>query len=257
MENKIEVSSVKRALNIFDLYLESDEKELGLTEISKGINVNKSTVYRIVKTLEQEGWLIQNNNKYRIGFGVLKVSGKLLKDYNSRDYIVKELEKLVEKVKETAILSVFEDKWSICIEKADADNSVILKLKKGQILPVHAGAAGKILLAFQPEEVIDKVISYGLKKFNEKTITDGERLKKHLKEIRDRKYAVSYAEVDSSGATIGLPVFNKEGKIIYGLSVSGPIDRMKKKGTDYIINEVKKTAGNISRIIIESDSNYY
>lgn len=257
MEKKIEVNSVKRALNIFDLYLSCDKKELSLTEISKGINVNKSTVYRIVKTLEQEGWLIQNNNKYRIGFGVLKVSGKVLKDYNSRDYIVKELEELVDRIKETAILSVFEDKWGICIEKADADNSMEFKLRKGQIFPTHAGAAGKILLAFQPEEIIDKVISYGLKKFNDNTITDGEKLKEHLKEIRNKKYAVSYAEVDSSGTAIGLPVFDKEEKIIYGLSVSGPIERLKKKGMDYLINEVKKTADKISRIIIESESNYY
>jgi len=244
------INSIKRAFKILDLY-EENIKYLGISEIARALNLNKSTVHRIVKTLKKEEILIQDSEsqKYKLGYRVLEIAHKMRKQYNHKDIAIEEMEKLRDKTGEAVLLSVYTNIGGVCIEKVETKNKIKLSSKAGHTTPLHAGATGKILLAFAGEEEIEKVLSNRLKNYTENTITDPDILKKQLKDIREKGYIISWGEVDKGAIGIGAPILDQDGSLNYGLSLAGPEERIKKFGLDKIIKDVKETAEKISNKI--------
>lgn len=233
-----------------DLYTENIEN-LGITEISKALDINKSTVYKIVNTLRDEGFLVKNevNQKYMMGYKILDLASKTIGQYDYKDISLKEMKKLRDEIDETVILSVYTKQGGFCLEKVDPKNRIQLTSQVGHIIPLYAGATGKILLANAARDEREKIISDKLKKYTEKTEIEEKNLRKQLKKIREQGYAVSKSELDEGAMAIGAPILDEEGKLIYGLSVAGPAGRMENKDIDKMIKKVVDIAESISQKI--------
>ncbi|SKC53921.1 IclR family transcriptional regulator [Maledivibacter halophilus] len=245
-----EINSIKRAIKILNLY-KGDIKYLGITDISKAINLHKTTVHRIVKTLESEGWLVQNKHseKYRLGFKILNIASEIRNQYDFKEIILEEMESLCNQVDETVMLSVYTKNGGICLEKVETKAVIKLTSQPGRNIPLHCGATGKILLAYAPEEDVNQLIKNGLKKYTENTVTDGEVLIKQLKDIKRKGYVISKAENDDGALGIGAPIFDDKKNLLYGLSIAGPIERVETKGVDLLLKKVIDSAENISKKI--------
>lgn len=232
-QDKNLINSIIRAIDLLGLY-GKDKKELGITEISKQMKLHKSSVHRIVKTLEYKGWLEQNpaTDKYKLGMKIMDVGSTLLKTYDYRDVIYRGMRELMQEVHETIVLSTYTDLWGICIDLVEAENYITYTSKLGHKTPVYSGATGKILLAYQSEEEIQRVIDNGLQKYTPNTITTEAALREDLKTICERGYAISIEETDPGVSAIGCPIFNGLGKMIYGISIVGPTERLKQKGIE-------------------------
>ncbi len=241
------INSIQRAVKILNLF-DDNVKYLGVSEIARKLKINKSTAYRIVRTLKKEELLIQDEetHKYRLGYKILDIANRMRKQYGDKDIAIEEMKKLRDKTGEAVLLSVYTHMGGVCIEKVDTKNTIKLTSKPGHTTPLHSGATGKILLAYAEQKEIDKVLSQKLKSYTENSTTDEEKIRKQLKEIREQGYVVSWGEVDKGAIGIGAPILDEEGNILYGLSMVGPEDRIKDLGLEKTINMVIDTAEKIS-----------
>jgi DNA-binding IclR family transcriptional regulator len=144
---------------------------------------------------------------------------------------------------ETVLLTVISGWEVICIEKVEATRLIKLSLERGSSLPLHAGASSKILLAYQENSFIDSMFKKTqLTKFTDNTITDPARLKRELKAIVKQGFSFSDQEVDLGARAIGAPLFDHKGKVVGGLTVAGPRERISDREKERLIRLVKETA---------------
>ena len=249
-DQKKYIHSIQRAVKILDLY-DENIKYLGVSEIARKLDINKSTVYRIVNTLKMEELLIQNedNHKYRLGYKILDIANRMRKQYGDKDIAIEEMKKLRDKTGEAVLLSVYTHMGGVCIEKVETKNAIKLTSKPGHTTPLHSGATGKILLAYTDPAEREKVLSQNLESYTESSTTDKKEIEKQLSKIRKQGYVISWGEVDQGAVGIGAPILNEEGDILYGLSLVGPEDRIKNFGLEKMINMVKETANKIAKKI--------
>lgn len=205
-----------------------DEPEKKIGDLSTSLGLNKSTVSRTMATLASEGFVYKDpeSKKYRLGLSILSLSGIV----NSNMDIYREsqpiLNKLVETIGETAHISVLDNFEVIYLQKVDCNHPVRFLTHVGRRNPPYCTSSGKVLLAYSNEEVVETIISKGLKKFTKNTITDPDKLRVHLSKIRDTGYATSFDEFFEGVTTIAAPIFDYQGKVIAALSVVGPKQRI-------------------------------
>ncbi len=243
------INSISRAISILSLYAKSADAYLGITQISRALGLHKTVVFRIVKTLEKEGWLVQdpNSNLYKLGINILGVASAVKSDYNHRDIFLDEINKLVKEFNEDVYLTAFSNMECLYIEKVDSTNTLAIKEKVGQTSPLHVAASAKVVLAYQEESVINEYINKPLKKYTEISITDKNKLIENLKSIREKGFEITYGELESGICGISVPIFNADGSFLYALSSGGPINRLEEKGIEHIKNQLLQASANITK----------
>jgi DNA-binding IclR family transcriptional regulator len=221
------LSSVKNALRIMKSF-SLDEPEKKISDLSSSLGLNKSTVSRTMATLASEGFVFKDpeTKKYRLGFSILELSGIV----NSSIDVYREsqpiLMKLVESIGETAHISILDNLDVVYLSKVECNHPVRFLTYVGKRNPPYCTSSGKVLLAFSNDGLIEKVIKKGLNKFTKNTITDPQKLRNHLKQIRENGYACSIEEFTEGVSSIAAPIFDFKGNIIASLSIVGPIQRI-------------------------------
>ena len=148
------LQSVQNGLQILKLF--TIEKSVwGLTEIANTLQLNKSTVSRLVTDLVAEGFLQKEQRKYSLGFSLLSMSGVITSHLEIHRESKDILKKLVDDLGETAHIAVLEGKEITYVHKIECKNPVRLLSSVGKKNPISCTSAGKVLLAFQSDESID------------------------------------------------------------------------------------------------------
>lgn len=221
--------SIEKALDILFIY-NSRDSEFSANEISEKLGMPLSSTYRYLEIFINRGILTKNGdtNKISLGLSILKLgilAGEKISLIGvARPFMVT----LAEKSRETVILTIVHGLGAMCVDTIESTKMVRLTMKPGATIPLHAGSTSKILLAYQNDSIVDEVINVaGLEKINTNTITDSAILKKELQLIRTQGFAQSESEVDSDAASIAAPIFDYTDKIMAGLTVAGPTERIK------------------------------
>jgi IclR family transcriptional regulator, KDG regulon repressor len=241
--------SLAHGLKVLLLY-DGDHPALTAADISKRLRYTQSKTYRMIRTLIQYGFLTESSTtaQYSLGLNALRV-GVLAQQSISLPAIarpfMKELSLLT---KETVLLTALNGTKAMVLERVESQERIRYSLfQTGADLPLHCGASSKILMAFLPEEEWDQIIAgEGLKEYTPNTITDQDRLKTHLREIRKKGFAFSDQEADRDVRAVAAPVLNGAGQIVAGLSVAGPTYRISKKSLVPLARLVIQFAGRIS-----------
>lgn len=226
MENHL--SSVKNSCKLLKMFLNSP-KELGVSELSRKLELSKGAVHKLLMTLESEGFIKQNplNKQYSLGYTLLELGNKVLKNHNLVDFSKPFLQRLSERTKELVCLCVIDGRDAIYVDKIDAQYPIRFNAEEYRRFPLYATSAARAMLAFRDEDFIDEVLSEDLKRFTPYTITDSQMMKERLQDIRKNGYEIS-SNLRNVGATgIAAPIFDAEGKVPASVSVIGPSDRMK------------------------------
>ncbi|WP_102027631.1 IclR family transcriptional regulator [Salirhabdus sp. Marseille-P4669] len=241
------LSSVKNALKILRSFT-MDEPEKKISELSQSLGVNKSTVSRTMATLASEGFVYKDpeTKKYRLGLSILSLSGVV--NYQMDIYRESQpvLTKLVDSLGETAHISVLDHLDVIYLQKVDCNHPVRYLTHVGKRNPTYATSSGKVLLAHADESFVNQVIDNGLQQFTKNTITDPERLKTKLAEVRKNGYACSMEEILEGVNSIGAPIYDYQGKVIAALSVVGPKQRILPHKIESMSKKVVSAAMEIS-----------
>jgi len=230
MKNAI-TQSLANGLRIL-LTFDSSSPLLTVHEITKQLGYSQATAYRLVRTLVEFGFLRQvtGGPQYALGLKTVRLGLIGQETLNLSEIALPFMKELSSRTGETVLLTVVDGTQGMCLAKTETEGPIRLSLKPGTSLPLHSGASTKVLMAYLGEEDWDRIIKKeGLKRFTPNTITQFEKLKAHLKEIRKKGYAVSDQEVDSGVRAVGAPIFDSFGRLVAGLSVAGPIYRMNKK----------------------------
>ena len=242
------VRAVERAIDILKTFT-VDQPEQGVSEISHRLDIHKSTVSRILATLERGGLVErdQASRAYRLGTGILILAGNTLAHLDLRRAATDVVHGLADACGETVDVSVLEDGRTVSIEAALSRSSLRATIWLGKYNPPHCQAVGKVLLAHAPDEVVDRILSGPLEQLTEHTITDEGVLRQILEKVRQTGMATAFEEMEYGLNALAVPVYDNRGEVIAALSISGPSSRLPKERLDTLLGPAQEAAARISR----------
>ena len=148
---------------------------------------------------------------------------------------------------ESILLCVCSDGEGVCVEGVEPpDTSIRFVTRVGERFPIHAGAAGKVLLAFQPDDVLEEHLRTPLRRYTENTITDPARLRHELATIRARGYATSHGEVEIGAQSVAAPIRDHGGAVAAEINLIGPAFRLARRRLRKLAPVVVAAADTIS-----------
>jgi DNA-binding IclR family transcriptional regulator len=243
------VHSLERGLDLIELLAE-DSTEKSLSELSKKASFNQSTTHRVISALKSRGYVRQNpsNSKYRLTLKLFELGNKIIRRFNIKEAAEPILKELAKRTQESIYLIIRDGDDALCIDRIDGNPFVrILSLEIGGRQPLHLGAAPKVLLAYNDEKEIDRIIEEkGLEAWTAQTITNPIQLKDELEKIRRQGYALSASDVTEGVAAIGFPIFNSDNKVIASISTAGMKDSFTEKRIEEIIEILKAASAQLS-----------
>lgn len=220
-----QVKSVSKLLSIIEILVSEDGA--GVTEVANELNMPPSTVYRYLNTLEQNKYVIQEGNTYRLGLKISKFGNQVKGDRKICQLAEPIVQELAEETKERAQFLVLEHNDVVYATLAQGQRAVEVDSHVGKRLPLHATASGKAILAHLPEEEIDQILeNYNMEKLAKNTLTDRKSLLNELDEIRERGYSYNRQETTNGLVSIGTAITAPMGKPVGALTVSGPAHRL-------------------------------
>jgi IclR family transcriptional regulator, KDG regulon repressor len=243
------IQSVERAADVLELFLTSSA-ELSVKEISQELDLSKSTVHGIIKTLEHRGYLEQNPNdlKYRLGMKLFELGIAVENQLDVGKIARPIIESLVAELKETVHLVVLQRDEVIYIEKVEGPQTLRISSQVGKRAPIHCTGVGKAILAFQGDAEIDRILLHSpLEPYTEYTLTDKEEIKKQLKTIHQQGFSVDDEEIELGLRCVAAPIFNHQGKAIASVSCAAPTMRLEDEQLSKVIQGIKQAALEISK----------
>ena len=241
------IQSVQRAAAIMRSFTEA-EPELSVMELSRRLGLHKSTVSRMLSTLQHEGLIEQNSEtgKYRLGLGVIGLAGVALGRLNARAASQPYLNELVNRTQETINVTVLDGNECVNIERAFSPQPIRYMGWIGRRSPLHCTASGKVLLAYMTPEEQTAVLPSPLPRYTEKTVTDFEALTRSLEQVRRQGYAIVHEEYEEGFSSIAAPLHNHLGQVIGALAISGPTYRLRGETIHSFIEPLLQVTGKIS-----------
>jgi DNA-binding IclR family transcriptional regulator len=246
---KMAVQSLERALKILDV-LAKNPDGLGVTEISREIDLHKSTVYRLLSTFVKWGYVDQDKKleKYKLGLKIVELSNCILSSLGLREVARPYLEELMKYANEVVHLCVLSDGEVVYIDKVECPSTIRMYSQIGKRAPVHCTGVGKAILAFLPEEEAIRILkAKGLPQKTPNTITNLEEMLKHLEKIRELEYAVDNVEHEEGIRCVATPLFDHTNKVVASISISGPDYRVTEDRIPELAEKIKEIAQQISR----------
>lgn len=218
-----QVKSVAKAIHILSCFTPS-EPELGLVDISRKLNIPKSTALNLLRTLEEYGYLIKTypSMNYRLGYSIMQLNYCTQMSMPVVRFSLPFLEDLQIKTGKTIYLTTHINGKVLYLEVAHQNRRMFSYSISGKTLHMHCTGCGKAMLAFLPEEEIRSIIKlHGIPAFTPNTITNEEALYRELAEIRKRGYSTDHEEETLGVRCIAAPILNAQGYPTAALSISG------------------------------------
>jgi DNA-binding IclR family transcriptional regulator len=247
-EDRYTINSIEKALDVLEIL--SQHKSLNLIELATILNKPKSSLFRIISTLEKREYITRNEDdgKYCVGFKPLELTKNLLEGNTLRNCAASEINHLADKYGDTVNLGVLSDGDVLYIEIIEGTYSLRMNESVGSRGPYHATGIGKAIAAFLPAEKLNRLIEEkGFPSYTPNTIQSKEAFLNELAEIKNKGYSIDNEEVVQGARCIAAPVFNLSGKVEGAVSLSGTVHRYPLGTITEVAKDVKLAAANISR----------
>jgi DNA-binding IclR family transcriptional regulator len=226
--------------------------ELRLTDVVNSIGLDKGTVSRLLSTLAAKDFVVADpiTRRYRLG-PVMIALARSAGGYEALgEQASGALATLRDISGETASLNIMIGSSRICVGAAESRHELRRVVETGKPLPIYAGAGGKAIMAFLPQDQIDTMLSrLALQRFTESTIVDPGRLAQELEQTRVRGYALGHGERVVGGAGIGVPVLDAGGNVIGSVGLGMPAFRFDENRIAEYVKWCQAAAIEISRRI--------
>ena len=238
------IRSVQRALSILECF-DWNNRELTFSDIVEKIDLPKSTTSRILATLENEGFLVrdQDTQRYKLGHTMYLLGIVAKESMDIRTISLPFIENMTKLTNETSNLYILENYDRVCIAQKESPMPIKQLVKVGERFPIWAGATGRSILAHLDESIWYEMIKE-IKQFTEHTVVDPDKFIEDLKDIRLKGYSLSLGEKFNEVGCIAAPIFN-DGGVIGCISISGPVYRFPEDIT-YFAKLVTDSASSIS-----------
>jgi DNA-binding IclR family transcriptional regulator len=226
-EGPYQLHSLDRAVSVLEVLGQSDTP-LSLAEICQLMGLHKSTAHRSLMVLERSALIERTQeNRFRLGLKLYELGNRAVEQIDLRSRVQPFFRRLATQVGETVHLSVLQKTSVVYLDKVEPNRRVCMSSKIGTSNPVYCTSMGKAMLAFQPEDTIEQIISkIRFVRYTHKTLGSREALLKALDRVRRRGYAIDDEEIEVGVRCIGAPIFNEHHRAIAAVSVSGPASRI-------------------------------
>lgn len=242
------IQSVERALKILDLFDEYDT-ELRITDISERMNLHKSTVHSLLKTLKKHHYIEQDpeSGKYRLGLKLFERGNYVIRSLDLRTVARDYLEELSKSTNRTVHLVILDGQEGVYIDKVESASATVLYSRIGRRVPIHTSAVGKVLVAFKSPEQLEKLLNdYEFAKHTPNSITDKDTFLKELAIIRERGYALDLQENEPGVCCVALPIRDHTGEVVAAISSSTATSSFSESELEEIVDSIKTTTNKIS-----------
>lgn len=202
-----------------------EQPELSLQQIIRETRLPSSTCQRLVQNLVREGFLDRDEDKYRIALEFVRLAAPGTFGLDLVRLTRPALQWLRDETGETACLYVRDGAYRTVVALAESRHPVVRLFVVGMVMPLHAGSAGKVFLAFDASARKDAV-AHGLGRFTPRTIVDIDLLTEQLEQVRKDGYAASFEERDLGAASISAPVYGLTGEVVAAIGIGAPTQRL-------------------------------
>jgi IclR family acetate operon transcriptional repressor len=240
------VQSVDRAISVLQVL--ARHGDLGVTEISSALDVHKSTVSRLLGTLEARGLVEQasHRGRYRLGYGVVQLAAGVSRKHDLNVVSRPVCSALAEDMGETVNVAVRDGRSVVTIDQVMGSAAVTTVNWVGQHNAMHSTSAGKVFLAHLPRAELKTYLDEKLERFTEFTIVDPAVMETELATVRESGYAHTIDEQEVGLAAVAAPIRALDARVIAALVVSGPTFRIKEATIPKIAERLLSAAAEIS-----------
>src|SRR2546423_4546156 len=210
---------------------------LGVSELSARLGLAKGTVHGLLRTLQDHGLVEQHadSDKYQLGPELLKLSNRYLdlSDLRARSLAWSEL--LAERAQEAVRVAVLHENGVLVVHHVFRPDATLQILEVGSVLPLHATALGKAVLAYLDSSVASSFLS-DLPRLTGHTHVQPSTLKREFTAIRERGYAVEREEAVLGEVGVAAPIFDRRSEPIGAIGVAGPRERVLRRGREQTVS---------------------
>lgn len=245
------VQSLERAFSLLEAFAPSNN-ELGISDLSRKIDLPRPTVSRLVATMEGLGYLRQNKEtkKYSLGLKLLHLGAVVQAGLHLKDIAAPVLLRLRDQLGETVYIDVIDGDERVCIDSLPGLNAVRTFVEVGQRSPLYVGADSRMLLSSLGDEEFEAYLRrVKLKPFTPNTITDRDLLRKVVAESRRLGYSYSVGEFHPGSACISSLIRDGGKRTVGAISVSFPEFKAKSEYVNEYLPAVTAAAAEISRLM--------
>jgi DNA-binding IclR family transcriptional regulator len=220
------IQSIERAAAILRL-LSGRSRRLGVVDLSGELGLAKGTVHGLLRTLQHVGFVEQDaeTGKYQLGAALLHMGSSYLDGNELRTRALNWSDSLAGRAQEAVRIGTLHDSQVLIVHHVFRPDDSLQTLDVGSLLPAHATALGKVLLAYHPY-VADELVKQALASFTAATICDRERLERELQRIRGRGWASEVGELTLAQVSLAAPITDRSGLTVGAMGIFGPPERL-------------------------------
>jgi DNA-binding IclR family transcriptional regulator len=245
----ISIQSLEAALDVLERLVACDRGFCGVTELTTHTGLKKNRVWRILATLAKRGYVLQDSRSglYSLGPGCLVLGEAYRNRLDLRRLAEPLLSDLAEQSGNVAFLYVRFGREAVCTDTKIGRHNIQAVARQGEPIPLHIGAAPKVLLAFLPEPERSEIMNtIPLTPYTARTITRRDALESELRRIREQGYCLAEDDYEFGANAIGAPVHDHQGRAVAALSMTIPGVRYNDESRDQAIRLVCRAAASLS-----------
>ncbi|MFC4596844.1 IclR family transcriptional regulator [Cohnella hongkongensis] len=204
-----------------------EKNSWGVRELAKELEANPTVVFRILETMKNNGFMVQNpvTKKYSLGVIFLELGTVMKAGINLEKLIRPLLEEMCRISTESVFLTTIDGEECVTLMAVEPVNRVKASAFEGSRAPLYAGASYRAILAFQDDGFIERILDKGVVRFTSLTLTDKQHYWDEIRKVREKGVAISYGEYTPDVIAVAVPIKDASGAVTASLTVSGPTYR--------------------------------
>jgi DNA-binding IclR family transcriptional regulator len=243
------IQSIERAAAILRL-LSGRNRRLGVVQLAGELGLPKATVHGILRTLKDVGFVEQDpeSGKYQLGAALLHMGSTYLDGNELRTRALNWSDALAARSNESVRIGTLHESQVLIVHHVFRPDDSRQALEVGGLVPAHATALGKVLLA-RNQYALEELAAAGLQRFTDATVTDLDQLGEELQEVRRRGWAVELEELVPGEVSLAAPIDDRRDVTVGSIAISGPVERLCHNGAprSEMVSYVREAARAISR----------
>jgi len=250
MENKdVKIKSLAKCMKVLEAFTATNP-ERGITEIANELGLTKSNVYNLISSLAEIGYVEKNpkTEKYRLSFKVLEFSYVVTSGLKFQSAVMSNLQHLSDELNLLAYFGVPYGTHVLYVyntSSRNTANSYYVRSVLGEKAPLFCTSIGKAILSTMEEEEILARIDMDRQSFTPNTVTDPDTILGEIRETKRRGYAIDDMEHENNIKCVGIPIFDKAGKLLGGMSISGMASRFTDDKIEEYAHRLSEAAYNV------------
>lgn len=224
-ESDMILSTLDKGLHILEVLGGANMgRGASLTELSRAVGMHRTTLLRILTTLQARGFVQRDRvtDHYRIGIKMLSLTASLLRNLDVREIARPHLHALCQHTEELVLLTVLDEGAVVTVEQLEGAHTISLRTELGARRPAYCTASGKVFLAYAEPDAVARILAGEMPPVTPRTITTPAAMAHHLEAVRERGYAWDDEERIEGVRCVAAPVFDFEGRAVAAVSVATP-----------------------------------